>query len=254
MPVQRERPGPSCSGRDNGDRGDRPRGRNVEPAWGGRSSCCPMADGRPSSGVAVEQVLAAGLDDTVVVLGRDAEAVARALAGLPVRTVVNPRYAEGQSTSLRAGLDALRPGTDGGRGRARATSRSRTRQVIRWLVDVFRTSGRPIAVPVYRDGRGNPVLFAATLFDELRAVDGRSGRPGRDRPATPSGSPRCPSTRRCRPTSTRPRTTRRRGGGPESPAVGSRDPLIQWVAGAAPRTPRRPEEPACATRSGRSRP
>ena len=71
----------------------------------------PMADGRPLVRVAVEQVLAAGLDDTVVVLGRDAEAVARALAGLPVRTVVNPRYAEGQSTSLRAGLDALRPGT-----------------------------------------------------------------------------------------------------------------------------------------------
>ena len=42
----------------------------------------------------------------------------------------------------------------------------------------FRTSGRPIAAPVYRDGRGNPVLFAASLFDELRGVQGdRGGRP-----------------------------------------------------------------------------
>ena len=57
-------------------------------------------------------MLAAGLDETVVVLGGDAEAVSAALRGLPVRTVVNPRYAEGQSTSLRAGLDALRPGTE----------------------------------------------------------------------------------------------------------------------------------------------
>jgi molybdenum cofactor cytidylyltransferase len=32
-------------------------------------------------------------------------------------------------------------------------------------------------VPVYRDGRGNPVLFSAALFDELRAVTGdRGGR------------------------------------------------------------------------------
>ena len=49
--------------------------------------------------------------------------------------------------------------------------------VIRRLVAAFRTSGRPIAVPVYRDGRGNPVLFAAALFGELRAVTGdRGGR------------------------------------------------------------------------------
>jgi molybdenum cofactor cytidylyltransferase len=49
--------------------------------------------------------------------------------------------------------------------------------VIRCLVTAFRATGRPIAVPVYRDGPGNPVLFAAGLFGELRAVTGdRGGR------------------------------------------------------------------------------
>ena len=43
-------------------------------------------------------------------------------------------------------------------------------------------------------------------------------------------------------------------GGPESPAVAARGPLIQWVAGAAPRHTTSTEEPACARRSGRSRP
>lgn len=136
----------------------------------------PMADGRPLVRVAVEQVLAAGIDDTVVVLGGDAEAVALALARLPVRTVVNPRYAEGQSTSLRAGLDALRPGTDAAVV-ALGDQPLPDPDVIRRLIEAFRTSGRPIAVPVYRDGRGNPVLFAAELFGELRAVTGdRGGR------------------------------------------------------------------------------
>ncbi len=136
----------------------------------------PMADGRPLVRVAVEQVLAARLDDTVVVLGGDAEAVALALAPLPVRTVVNPRYAEGQSTSLRAGLDALRPGTDAAVV-ALGDQPLPDPDVIRRLVAAFRASGRPIAVPVYRDGRGNPVLFAAALFGELRAVTGdRGGR------------------------------------------------------------------------------
>jgi molybdenum cofactor cytidylyltransferase len=137
----------------------------------------PMLDGRPLVRAAVEQVLAAGLDDTVVVLGGDAESVAAALAPLPVRTVVNPRYAEGQSTSLRAGLDALRPGTE-------AVIIALGDQplpdpgVIGRLVAAFRTTGRPIAVPVYRDGRGNPVLFAADLFGELRTVTGDLGGRG----------------------------------------------------------------------------
>src|SRR5439155_2780177 len=72
----------------------------------------PMEGGRPLIRLSVERVVAAGLDDVVVVLGRDAEAVAAALAGLPARTVVNPDYAEGQSTSLRAGLAALGPATE----------------------------------------------------------------------------------------------------------------------------------------------
>jgi molybdenum cofactor cytidylyltransferase len=136
----------------------------------------PMADGRPLVRVAVEQVLLAGVDDAVVVLGRDADAVALALAPLPVRTVVNPRYAEGQSTSLRAGLDALRPGTEAA-VIALGDQPLPDPAVIRRLVATFRASGCPIAAPVYRDGRGNPVLFGAALFDELRAVTGdRGGR------------------------------------------------------------------------------
>jgi molybdenum cofactor cytidylyltransferase len=137
----------------------------------------PMAGGRPLVRLAVEQVLAAGLDEVVVVVGGDAEAVAAALATLPVRVVVNPRYADGQSTSLRVGLDALRPGTDAAVV-ALGDQPLPDPDVIRRLVAAFRTTGRPIAVPVYRDGRGNPVLFGATLFGELRGVTGDQGGRG----------------------------------------------------------------------------
>lgn len=137
----------------------------------------PLADGRPLVRAAVEQVLAADLDDVVVVLGREAEAVASALRGLPIRTVVNPRYAEGQSTSLRAGLDALAQGTEAAIVALGDQPLPHPR-LLRQLVEAFRTSGRPIVAPVYRDGRGNPVLFASSVFDELRRVEGdRGGRP-----------------------------------------------------------------------------
>jgi molybdenum cofactor cytidylyltransferase len=137
----------------------------------------PLADGRPLVRAAVEQVLAADLDDVVVVLGREAEAVASALRGLPIRTVMNPRYAEGQSTSLRAGLDALAQGTEAAIVALGDQPLPHPR-LLRQLVEAFRTSGRPIVAPVYRDGRGNPVLFASSVFDELRRVEGdRGGRP-----------------------------------------------------------------------------
>jgi molybdenum cofactor cytidylyltransferase len=136
----------------------------------------PMRDGRPLARVSVEQVLAAGLDDVIVVLGREAEAVALSLQGLRVRTVVNPHYAEGQSTSLRAGLDALHPTTTAA-VIALGDQPLPDPGVIGRLVAAFRTTRQSIVVPVYRDGRGNPVLFAATLFAELRAVTGdRGGR------------------------------------------------------------------------------
>jgi molybdenum cofactor cytidylyltransferase len=103
--------------------------------------------------------------------------VAAPLAGLPVRTVFNPRYAEGQSTSLRAGLDALRPGTEAAL-LALADQPLPDPGLTARLVAALRASGRPIVVPRYRDGRGNPVLFAAALFDELRAVTGDQGGRG----------------------------------------------------------------------------
>ena len=137
----------------------------------------PLADGRPLVRAAVEQVLAADLDDVVVVLGREAEAVASALRGLPIRTVVNPRYAEGQSTSLRAGLDALAQGTEAAVV-ALGDQPLPDPRLLRQLVEAFRNSGLPIVSPLYRDGRGNPVLFASSVFDELRRVEGdRGGRP-----------------------------------------------------------------------------
>lgn len=137
----------------------------------------PLREGRPLIRLSLERVLEAGLDDVVVVLGRDAEAVAAALAGLAVRTVVNPRYAEGQSTSLRAGLDALRPGTEA----AVITLGDQPLPdpgLIGRLVAAFRETRSAIVVSRYRDGRGNPVLFAASLFGELRAVTGDQGGRG----------------------------------------------------------------------------
>src|SRR5262245_29822325 len=72
----------------------------------------PVEGGKSLLQLAVERVLASGLTDVVVVVGGEARAMEAALAGLPVRIIVNPHHAEGQSTSIVAGLDALRADTE----------------------------------------------------------------------------------------------------------------------------------------------
>lgn len=71
----------------------------------------PMA-GQPMIRRVVENVLAAGFVEIVVVLGHQAEDVRRALASLPVRQVHNDRFESGQVSSVRAGLAALEQPVD----------------------------------------------------------------------------------------------------------------------------------------------
>ena len=136
----------------------------------------PVEGGKPLVRLTVERLLAADLDEVIVVLGAEADAVTEALGSLAVRTVINPRPSEGQSTSLRVGLDALGAETEAVVV-ALADQPLPDPSLIGRMVAAFRETGQPIVAPRYRDGRGNPVLFAASVFDELRAIVGdRGGR------------------------------------------------------------------------------
>jgi molybdenum cofactor cytidylyltransferase len=73
----------------------------------------PTGDGHTFLTRIVQTLLDAGVDDVIVVVGHDAEAIARSFSesGLPARFVVNREYDRGQLSSLLAGLNAIdRPG------------------------------------------------------------------------------------------------------------------------------------------------
>lgn len=63
--------------------------------------------GHPLVWHVVQTACASSADVALVVLGNDADVVAAALPEGRYRRVDNPRYADGLSTSLQAGLDAL---------------------------------------------------------------------------------------------------------------------------------------------------
>ena len=123
----------------------------------------------------VSAVRAGKVTDIIVVTGHEAEAVTHALDGQAVTFVHNSRYAEGMSTSLKAGMAALPDDCDGVLvclGDMPAV----TGQSIAKLVDAFNpVEQRSIIVPTYQGKRGNPVLFACAFFRDMRHTEGDTG-------------------------------------------------------------------------------
>ena len=124
-------------------------------------------DGQPAVRRTVSALAAAGPEEIVVVTGFRGRAVMEALVDLPVTFQSNPRYEEGQMTSVAAGVAALRAPCS-------VVLVCLADQVLleaadyRELIDAFAAmpSGS-ILIPVFNGQRGNPVAFSASYAAEV---------------------------------------------------------------------------------------
>ena len=159
---------------------------------GGRHKVLLPLDERPVLAHVIDAALASRARPVVIVLGHRAAqlraGVAAYLARPDIIVVENPDYLQGMSTSMRVGLATLLEETYQGEGQQ---ERSRpgvdsalimlgdqpliTAQVIDALISAWRTSGKRIVAAQYGGKRGNPTLFAASLFAELMEVTGDEG-------------------------------------------------------------------------------
>jgi len=119
----------------------------------------------------------ADIDDVVIVLGYDADAIAADLLARDVRArfAINHQFDRGQLTSIIVGLSVVdRPGVAG----ALITLVDLplvSAATVRAVVDRYRHTGAAVVRPV-RDGRhGHPVLVDRALFNALRAADPAEG-------------------------------------------------------------------------------
>jgi molybdenum cofactor cytidylyltransferase len=131
-------------------------------------------DGKPLLQHAIDVATGSGLDEIVVVLGHDAERVGAALVLPPnARTVLNERFAEGQATSLAAGIRALDPASE-----AVVVLLGDQPGVlpgeVRELVTRFTERGAPIVRLRYRDGPG-PALLPREIWPEALSLSGDTG-------------------------------------------------------------------------------
>lgn len=122
-----------------------------------------------------EAILASRARPIIAVTGHMADGVGAALSGLDLQRVHNPDYAQGLSTSLKAGLAALPTGLDGVIVALGDMPGIRPDHIDRMISAFAPKEGRSIIVPVHGGKRGNPVLWGAEFLAEMRQASGDTG-------------------------------------------------------------------------------
>lgn len=118
----------------------------------------PLPD-QPAIRVCVQNILAAGVEDVVVVLrGQDEDAVRAALSDLPVTVVRNPDTLSDMAGSARLGIRAVSPAASG-LLICLADHPLVAPETLHTLIAAHWERPDYIIIPLYRGRRGHPTLF-----------------------------------------------------------------------------------------------
>jgi molybdenum cofactor cytidylyltransferase len=142
---------------------------------GGPNKLLESIDGVPMVARTAQRLLSSRARPIVAVLGNDADRVDQALGRLPVERVRNPAFADGLSTSLKAGLAALPADIDGVVVCLGDMPLITGRDIERLIAAFNPLEGRAIVVPTRHGKRGNPVLWARRFFAEMAELAGDVG-------------------------------------------------------------------------------
>ena len=142
---------------------------------GGPNKLTAEIGGRALVRIAAEQALASRASRVIVVTGHERARVEAALQGLPVRLVHNPDYAQGLSTSLKAGLAALPPQVDGAIVCLGDMPQVSAALIDRLLAAFDPERGSLVVVPTIEGKRGNPVVWSRRFVPDLMALEGDVG-------------------------------------------------------------------------------
>ena len=130
--------------------------------------------GRPLLDWVLEAARGATLVQLVLVLGHEAEMIQASVNHVDFDVVLNDRYAEGMSRSLRLGLEVLRPEVmaaivlTGDQPFINATH-------IMALRQSWENTGEPIIATDFGDHLGSPMLLARTMWPLVAEIRGDQG-------------------------------------------------------------------------------
>ncbi|OGQ96969.1 MAG: hypothetical protein A2253_05735 [Deltaproteobacteria bacterium RIFOXYA2_FULL_55_11] len=143
----------------------------------GRQKLLLNLNGKPVLQWVLEAALSSELDEVVCVV-RELKEIQQgiSLKHEKLGWAVNERAAEGQGTSVIAGLKAINPQSEAALFLVGDQPLVK-RDLINGLIDLFRKTAALIVAPTFQGQTRNPVLFRRDLFPELLKLTGdRGGR------------------------------------------------------------------------------
>ncbi|HTC02961.1 MAG TPA: molybdopterin-binding/glycosyltransferase family 2 protein [Xanthobacteraceae bacterium] len=150
-------------------------GAGRSSRMGGPNKLLAEINGKPLVRIVTEAALASRARPVIVVTGHQRDKVEAALAGLPVKFVHNPLFADGLGTSLKAGIAALPAEVDGAIVCLGDMPQVDSALIDR-LVGAFDPNhGALVVVPTIDGKRGNPVVWSRRFFPDLMTVEGDVG-------------------------------------------------------------------------------
>lgn len=141
---------------------------------GARPKQLHRVEGQPLVARTARTALASRLRQIVVVAGHYGAEVGAALAGLAIEVVENPDFAEGQSTSVHAGLSRVEADAEAAMFIPCDLPHLDADTIDR-LIATYAESRGPIVVPVFERTRRAPVLIDRSLFAEIETITGDEG-------------------------------------------------------------------------------
>jgi molybdenum cofactor cytidylyltransferase len=109
-----------------------------------------------------------------VVLGAHAEPISKVVNLKADEIVINQDWEKGQLSSIQAALRSLPPGTDGIL-LCLIDHPLISAALVQDLIEHFYKTKGLIVLPLYEGRRGHPVIFSASLYDELLRVPLETG-------------------------------------------------------------------------------
>lgn len=146
-------------------------GAGASQRFGEPKQLLPFADTTLLGWVVRQVQSAAGLDETIVVLGRSADEIRKRVDFGDAKVVDNLVFSEGCASSYRAGIAALNSKSDAIMI-ILGDQPGITPEIINRLADEWRQSDAPIALCSYTDRKGHPMIFARSLFNQLEVLHG----------------------------------------------------------------------------------
>jgi molybdenum cofactor cytidylyltransferase len=107
---------------------------------------------------------------TRIVLGAQAEQIRGQLPFDATWILTNPHWRQGQLSSIQAAIRSLAPGATEGIILCPVDHPLISSFLVAQLIHEFDSGGRQIVLPTHKRKRGHPVIFRATLYQELLAA------------------------------------------------------------------------------------